>query len=244
MKKVSIIILILFFFSNAANFLTFDSKYFIVANESKVKITNLDKGSTIEKTFKAKINDIEISNQTNFMSVRFETNNDNERFVIYDIENDSIYKGFLNETDEKTWSPKGTYTYLKHYEYFEIIKTSDLGMFLKNGSKVKENTVKIMGHPMGDIFQEEWLNDNNLVFSTGSDEATCYGLLDISENRIYLLTCSGIAIGSEADSANKAASKKESIISEKIKNTFLGKNNMICNKEFWDCIKKYTPNKK
>jgi hypothetical protein len=94
------------------------------------------------------------------------------------------------EPGEEPWSPSGRWLAWKstdltrlHFSDSEPAKLSKEGTLLVPKWSVR-------GDPLGLIWQEKWLSDDQLLVGTGSGEYVCYGIFDFNQHEFYSLACS------------------------------------------------------
>jgi hypothetical protein len=101
----------------------------------------------------------------------------------------SCDRGFALEPGEGAWSPSGRWLAWKSPDsttlHFSDSESAEL---------TKEGTLpvpkwSITGDPLGLIWQQKWLSDDQLLVGTGSGEDACYGIFDFSLRQFYSLAC-------------------------------------------------------
>lgn len=161
---------------------------------NKVTIIDLKNLKVKVKSFPYKITKIENCLYKPYFDLTILTGTDNAndyKRIIYHLGTDREYKGFDIGINEKRWSQDGKYTFFNDIISFTLVKTKELIIYLdtdgKNGSYIKIN-----GHPLGVLHQENWQN-RYLLYSNGvGDGPICWGLLDVVGKSNYLLDCCGM----------------------------------------------------
>jgi hypothetical protein len=166
-----------------------NSDYLIAKNNNTIVIVDLHSYDTYEQELGMTFEILEISASFPYVSLRREMRSGTPEFFIYDISKKELYRmgNDLNALESR-WSPSGKYTYSNMGDSFIIIPTVKLVHYLQ--TKSGDDIIRIKGHPMGQIAQEEWIG-NHLLYASGIGESACWGILNPETKKNYFIACCG-----------------------------------------------------
>jgi hypothetical protein len=96
----------------------------------------------------------------------------------------------VNRT-EKRWSHNWEYFYYNQGSSITLIETKFLKDYLKSMDK-RYISVEIKGHPLGLIWQENWVG-HYLFYASGTGGGPqCWGLYDLLQKQNYFIKCCGM----------------------------------------------------
>ncbi len=224
--------------------LTGDGKYLLALLDSSVIVTERSTDKSWQRTFSSPIEKTEVCPVASFIAFVFKTQQERKRFGIYDVTKDTLILGYLNERSETTWSPHGNNTFLKtRDEVFRVVSTKVLQEVLYSIGTVSD-IVEIVGHPAGAIYQESWIGDDYLLFSTGVGEAACYGVLDIKKRVPFYLFCCGLLPKNETNCGILGSVEMQRMINKGVSDFLKGKIHRPCSFDFWKCVKHFNESPK
>ena len=95
---------------------------------------------------------------------------------------------FSREENETPWSPSGKWVAWKSADLTVAHFALAESFSLEEASMPKAD-FSVQGHPLGLIWQQEWLSESEILLGTGVGESMCFGVADLDRRRFYSLTC-------------------------------------------------------
>jgi hypothetical protein len=116
---------------------------------------------------------------------------------VLDLRDKQILTGRAVRQDrgQVRWCPGARYGFFRDPGGLLLVPNERIRAFVES-QHLPEGHRVLQGHPLGDTWVEQCLGPDSFVFGTGTGEGRCWGLVDISRDAVFLLTCRGIR-GSE-----------------------------------------------